>query len=70
MEEDIGYANYPVSLSRYLSSIIAADHPAQDGRSSPGQETIDYDHLEALGKALVEPDSDTVISGLPPQAVE
>eukprot|EP00959_Pyramimonas_sp_CCMP1952_P044403 927875-Pyramimonas_sp.AAC.1 len=70
MEEDIEYANYQVSLGRDLSSIIHADHPVQDERWSPGQDTIDYDHVEALGKALAEPDSDTEISDLPPQADE
>eukprot|EP00959_Pyramimonas_sp_CCMP1952_P034008 713163-Pyramimonas_sp.AAC.1 len=61
MEEDIEYANYQVSLGRDLSSIIDADHPVQDGRWSPGQETVDYDHVGALGKAFAEPDSDTEI---------
>eukprot|EP00959_Pyramimonas_sp_CCMP1952_P239036 4995640-Pyramimonas_sp.AAC.1 len=70
MEEDIEYANYQVSLGRDLSSIIDADHPVQDERWSPVQDTIDYDHVEALGKAFAIPDSDTEISDLPPQAVE
>eukprot|EP00959_Pyramimonas_sp_CCMP1952_P109732 2295212-Pyramimonas_sp.AAC.1 len=68
MEEDIEYVNYQVSPSRDLSLMSATDHPAPDGRSSPGQGAVDYDHLGALGKALAEPDSDTTISDLPPQA--
>eukprot|EP00959_Pyramimonas_sp_CCMP1952_P378499 7928892-Pyramimonas_sp.AAC.1 len=70
MEEDTGYANYQVSLSRDLSSIMDADHPVQDERWSPGQETVDFDHVDALEKAFAEPDSDNEISDLPPQAVE
>eukprot|EP00959_Pyramimonas_sp_CCMP1952_P203450 4254626-Pyramimonas_sp.AAC.1 len=61
MEEDIEYANYQVSLGRDLSSMIDADRPDQDERWSPGQDAIDYDHVEALGKAFAVPDSDTEI---------
>eukprot|EP00959_Pyramimonas_sp_CCMP1952_P118251 2472272-Pyramimonas_sp.AAC.1 len=70
MEEDFEYANYQVSLGRDLSSIIDAEHPVQDERWSLGQGTVDYDHVEALGKAFAGPDADTEISDLPPQAVE
>eukprot|EP00959_Pyramimonas_sp_CCMP1952_P302450 6328413-Pyramimonas_sp.AAC.1 len=47
-----------------------ADHPAQGERWSSGQETMDFDQVDALEKALAEPDSDIEISDLPPQAVE
>eukprot|EP00959_Pyramimonas_sp_CCMP1952_P413831 8670929-Pyramimonas_sp.AAC.1 len=70
MEEDIEHAHYQVSLGRDLSSIFDADHPVQDERWSPGQDTIDYDHVDALGKAFAMPDSDIEISDLTPQAVE
>eukprot|EP00959_Pyramimonas_sp_CCMP1952_P057520 1200840-Pyramimonas_sp.AAC.1 len=70
MEEDIEYANFQVSPGQDLSLMSAADHPVPDGRSSPGQETVDYDHLEDLVKALAEPDLDTTNSDLPPQADE
>eukprot|EP00959_Pyramimonas_sp_CCMP1952_P302995 6339767-Pyramimonas_sp.AAC.1 len=70
METDIEYAKYQVSIGRDLPSIMDADHPVQDERCSPGQETIDCDQVEALGAAFAKPDSDIEISDLAPQAIE
>eukprot|EP00959_Pyramimonas_sp_CCMP1952_P205078 4288355-Pyramimonas_sp.AAC.1 len=70
IEENIDYANYEASFGRDLSSIIDEDHPVQDERWSPGQDTIDYDQVEALGEAFAIPDSDIEISDPTPQAVE
>eukprot|EP00959_Pyramimonas_sp_CCMP1952_P036404 762147-Pyramimonas_sp.AAC.1 len=53
-----------MSPSRVLPLLNAADCPVQDGRSSPGQETVDYDHMEVLGEAFAEPDLDATISDL------
>eukprot|EP00959_Pyramimonas_sp_CCMP1952_P104810 2190688-Pyramimonas_sp.AAC.1 len=45
MEEDFEYANKGVSLSRDLSLIIDADHPAQGGRWSPDSSDVDTSDL-------------------------
>eukprot|EP00959_Pyramimonas_sp_CCMP1952_P177879 3717699-Pyramimonas_sp.AAC.1 len=47
-----------------------ADHPARGERWSPGQNTMDFDQMDALEQAFAEPDSDVEISDLTPQAVE
>eukprot|EP00959_Pyramimonas_sp_CCMP1952_P251165 5249372-Pyramimonas_sp.AAC.1 len=69
MENDIEYADCQVSIGRDLSSIMDADHPVQDERWPPGQETIDCDQVEALGAACAMPDSDEM-GDLTPRAVE
>eukprot|EP00959_Pyramimonas_sp_CCMP1952_P241176 5040497-Pyramimonas_sp.AAC.1 len=64
MEDNIEYAAYEMPPSRVLPLLSASDCPAQGGGPSPGQETVDYDHLEALGEAFAEPGQDPTTSDL------